>query len=1138
MAKRPMEGVLRYLRNVVAPRTEADVSDGQLLQRFLHSRDEDAFAVLVRRHGRLVWDVCRHVLRQEQDAEDAFQATFLILADKAASIRKRASIASWLHGVALRVAWNARKSALHRLKYECRAEERSVEPAVNAAALREVQTILDEEVQRLPEKYRAPFVLCCLQGKSREEAARELGWKEGTLSSRLALARERLQQRLTRRGVTLTAALSAAAIAGNDAAALPIARAIAAAGKLPVTVSVQATILAKGVLKSMMLTRMKIGAGLVLLFGSLMAGGAVAIRQVETKKQPQPQPQAESKPAEQQRAAVDVHGDPLPPGAVVRLGTTRFRAGGNISALAFSPDGKTIASSSGDGIIRLWDAASGKQTRELPRLWANTFPLAFRPDGKILAAGLTLYDVASGKQVATMTPPRLDPLYGEATSVAFSPDGKLLATGERKTARLWDAASGKQLRKLDVCRNFNPVPCVAFSPDGKTLATGGYCDEHALRLWDVATGKERFGVRGNPASAESFGVRGNPANDNGSLKALAFAPDGKTLATLGDYQNTIRLWDAANGRELQQFRGHTAPPSSLAFSPDGKQILSCGGRNFDPALPPDNTVRVWDVAGGKEQHRLTDEGASLVAFSPDGKTIASTWGSAIRLWDTATGKPADAQLAPQGRVQCLALAPDGKTIATRTPEGISIWDAAGGKELRRLAGEKGGGKIAFAPDGRLLAVPEEDGSIRFWDALTGREQKQRRLQGHKGKVNEVVFFPDGKRLLSAGEDGTTRLWNMADGKEIRQMIGRTPGQPIKGIPGGTMAPMPANAAIRVECVALAPDGKTLASGCSDNTVRVWDSATGKQVQQLAEQGSVTAVAFSPDGRLLASVGGKIRLWELASGKVRTEIFGHSTALAFSPDGRTLASSAWERTHETNLWDVRSGKLWGRLAGHRGPILSLAYSRDGKRLATGSADTTVLLWDMSDLTPQRRRQMLALPSQELEDLWLQMATTLVTSSGPTLSAEVWRLSTVPQQSVPFLAKRLRPKVLDRKKIPQWIADLESKDRQVVYQAMDNLMEVGDAAKPPLRAALKGKLTAQGREVIEVLLEGGLQGGGPLDADEERAMKAVEVLRLIDNAESRALLQKLAGGTPSARLTRAAAAALRGKARTPTRRQTSS
>jgi RNA polymerase sigma factor (sigma-70 family) len=268
MTRLPLQATVQHLRKLVGFQSADEVGDARLLQRFVADSDAGAFQTLVHRHSNLVYGVCRRVLGQDQDAEDAFQATFLILARKAASISKGESLASWLHGVAFRTALSARKSVMRRRKYEEKSgapnAPRMPESPVTAAALRELQTLLDEEVQSLPERYRAPFILCCWEGRSRAEAAQELGWKEGTVSSRLAHARLLLQKRLARRGVTLSAALSALMLAPDTTvAAGPLAEKTAAAvlavesGSAAGAMSAHARTLATGVLHAMSKAAMK-----------------------------------------------------------------------------------------------------------------------------------------------------------------------------------------------------------------------------------------------------------------------------------------------------------------------------------------------------------------------------------------------------------------------------------------------------------------------------------------------------------------------------------------------------------------------------------------------------------------------------------------------------------------------------------------------------------------------------------------------------------------------------------------------------------------------------------------------------------------------------------------------------------------
>lgn len=275
---------MRVLRHLGGERTHADLTDGQLLGKFSSQRDEAAFASLIERHGKMVMSVCRRLLNQEQDAEDAFQATFLVLARKAGSVRQYASAAGWLHGVARRAAWNARKIAMRRQKNEQPNDRQSTESPAAAASLKELQAILDDEVRRLADRYRTPFVLCCLEGMSKPEAAKELGWKEGTVSSRLARARALLQRRLTRRGVTLSAALGALAVTETSALAsaeviattVRTASMVAAGGTAPGVVSTQVTYLAEGVMQAMQLTQLvKTLASIALLLVTLAAGYGV-----------------------------------------------------------------------------------------------------------------------------------------------------------------------------------------------------------------------------------------------------------------------------------------------------------------------------------------------------------------------------------------------------------------------------------------------------------------------------------------------------------------------------------------------------------------------------------------------------------------------------------------------------------------------------------------------------------------------------------------------------------------------------------------------------------------------------------------------------------------------------------------------
>jgi RNA polymerase sigma factor (sigma-70 family) len=721
MAAAQLGGFLRHLGALADARAAGDLTDGQLLERFCRRREQTAFAILVHRHGPMVLAVCRRTLPNPADAEDAFQATFLVLARKGPSVRKRESVGSWLYGVAYRIALKARAQAAQRRSRESRAVARAQAGPLAELTRQELWAVLDEELSRLPEKYRAPLVLCCLEGKTHEQAARELGWPKSSLTSRLVRARGLLQRRLVRRGIALPAGLLAAALLEETAqAAVPALLTLAvvrgatpalsgqavAAGPIPDRVAA----LAEGMLRATAASRARITAALLLAVSAVCLGVSVLGYEAVAARPPGAGPEDAPAPAAGSRdravapgegtAHVDRYGDPLPPGALARLGTLRFRHQHTVSRVAFTDGGRAVLSASWDGTVRLWEADTGREIRRFPRHDGLTSP-AFSPDGKTVAGvadppqgrkAIRLWDLASGKEVRRIDCPENVDLF------RFSPDGALLATRAARSVPLWDRATGKEVGRI-------PLPeggagPVAFSADGRVLAA--VCADGTIRLWEVPAGRE---------------VKRFPSPQGSDVGCLAFAPDGRELACGGGQPDrTVRLLDVGTGQELHRFGPYGGWVESVAFSPDGRRLATgdqCG------------RIRVYDLAAGRELCRCglhDDNWVMALAFSPDRKTLAAggTNEKAVRFFDAATGEELHRSAGHQDEVTGVALLPGGDTVVSAGRDGlIAVWAPAGGRVVRQWQHPGGATSLALSPDGKTVATGGQDGTARIWDVATG-----------------------------------------------------------------------------------------------------------------------------------------------------------------------------------------------------------------------------------------------------------------------------------------------------------------------------------------------------------------------------------------------------------------------------------
>jgi RNA polymerase sigma factor (sigma-70 family) len=1088
--------VLAHVRRIAA--AAAAATDGELLARFAAGRDETAFTALVQRHGPMVLGVCRGVLRHTHDAEDAFQAAFLILARKAATIRRHQSVGGWLHEVAYRVALKARARSARRFP-EGRAEEAAAGDPVLDLTLRDVQRVVHEELRRLPEKYRAPLVLCYLEARTQDEAARQLGCTEPALRGRLYRGRQLLRERLTRRGLTLGAGLLPALVSADLAAAVPpaLVRAITRA-EAPAVVAE----LAAGVLRSAALTRLRNVALALLALAVVATAAGVLVGHSSTA--PEQGEKREAAPAPRPKGPqIDGADDPLPAGALARLGTLRFRHGGDIGVLDAAPDGKMLVTGGrwpiSYGSIRLWDA-EGRLLRSFPGVGRQD-ALAFSPDGRVVAAGgehggVHRWEAATGKELPHLKADGVPNSGAIACTLAFAADGKTLVAAFRGSMiRAWDLTTNKPLPQFAGEHGY-AIQAIALSPDGKLLASGGYDHDknniYFFRLWDVATGKEVRRLRGYNGGVTTLTFSPVPMEGGGPPRWL--------LATGGG--GMVRLWETATGQQLRQFEGGgKSEVLSVTFSPDGKR-LAAGG----------DVVRVWDTGTWGVVQTFPQQVRRL-AFLGDGNTLAVASGAVVRLLDVKTGKERRPSGAPESQLSSAAWSPDGRTVATGVWYGTTrLWDAATGKALHHV-GVTLPGNVAFSPDGKFLAAPCLGGKrLRLWDVATGQDVGP--FQGNDGQPTYLTFTPDGKAILTVDAgDGSVRAWDRVTG------TGRLVSKIEKGGPGSPQYTRVFSPDARLLAAAEPRlDRTTGLNGIS--TVYLYDVATGKRLHVKKVTGNhIQSVAFSPDGKLLAAAaqgfGRTTYVWDTATGKEVWKLPLSVDALTFSADGRLLATS---EGGGIRLWEVATYKQCGGFGGHREAVLSLAFSPDCRSLLSGSVDTTALIWDVTGLRSAGRPPA-ALTAGEVEALWAALA-------GEDAEA-AWRairkLTAAPGASVPLLQKHLRPVPRpDERRLAELINDLGSDKFAVRQQATRELESLQEVAGPALRKTLEGQPALEARRRIEQLLA--KLDGRAVTPEDWRTLRALTALEHARTAAARRLLEALAEGASGARLTREARQAL--------------
>ncbi len=590
-----------------------------------------------------------------------------------------------------------------------------------------------------------------------------------------------------------------------------------------------------------------------------------------------------------------------------------------IRALAYSPDGRLLASAGKDQSIILWDTQSNQpigQPLQGHTNWINA--LAFSPDGKMLLSvsidgTIRRWDVSAGHLIGEP----LNPNSTELWSVAFNPDGKTFATGDKDgTIVLWDVATGKP-NGSPLTGHTDLIYALTYSPDGKMLASAS--GDETIRLWNAADGQPI----GEPL-----------AEHKGSVLALAFSPDGTRLASTG-VDETVIIWDASTGEYIYDFpTGHTKRVKALAFSNDG---------TFLATASDDNTIRLWDTSTWEQVgQNLTGYSDHIwsMAFNPKNHSLAvASADNAVMIWDLTASQPfVQTVITQPSNVLATVFSPTGKIYdsgggSKGNDSLIHIWDAATNKEIKTLPNDAGYiTDLAFSPDGNKIVSASSDNSLDIWEVSTAKQLQVINLTGDNRYI-PVAFSSDGHTIASGNANGEIELWDANSGQQI--------GNTLKGHTGAILS------------LAFNLDGKQLASGSADKTVLVWDITTQQQIDKplVGHTDEVWAVKFSPDDQLIAtgSTDRTVRLWNATTHEpVGQPLIGHTDrvkSIVFTPDGSMLISGSQDNS--IILWDLAQKLPIGRpLLGHTNFVNALSISPDGFTLVSAGEDNQLIRWDIN------------------------------------------------------------------------------------------------------------------------------------------------------------------------------------------------
>jgi len=948
--------LLRHIRKLASAPDADRQLDGQLLQRYIGYGDEAAFAALVERHGPMVRSVCRSVLRHEQEAEDVFQATFLVLARTAPSIRKPQAVSSWLHGVAYRLALKVKRRTERQRRHEQQVPPPASAGAMDDVTWRELRAILHEELHRLAEKYRLPLLLCYWEGKTRDEAAAQLGWTCGTLKERLQRGRNLLRGRLTRRGLVPSAALFAAFLAERAAAALSAAlvqqtaRAALcfAAGKtasagLP-TAAVAS--LAQEALPAARLTwwaltlliLVGLGASGIVIYHGLRAGAPDTVEAAQPEAGP-----TDTKPESAVLAAglplkagpapaqprPDFPTDPLPAGAVAQFGSPRFQDGDMNRCASFSPDGKWLATAGNNGPITIWDAATGKRV-ETHQNRGSVFDLRWKADGKLAALvafghdNFLMQEFVAGQKPDPKEDERLDE---EARELARRPPAEVQERGRLYGCSLSPDGQSvvairnradKPVQWTEVCRFTPGQTSQTVKPVARIDKATGYA------AWLSGDGKvllsQVAATMNQPAQLLAFDLaakdKDKPAwalplpGGNDRKPVACFSPHGKEVV-MHFVEGSVELWDGPLGKRIRAFpkvamfyHHNNGEWGGVDLTADGKR-LALLHRGADGAVGG----RIVDVQTGKDLCTLVPLPMPRInfgiCFSADGSRVARVAFGVVRIWNADTGADACPLPGHRGAVTSIAVVGNGKTVVT-TGEDFTVraWDPKSGDELWRTV-LPDFTTIKFATADAVVVAQDENWGLDSpkpglrIELATGQSKP---LPGQLGKAKRTLplaVSPDGKKVVTLAFDAKKpafEVWSWPAGERLAQVPLEPPGK----------------FGLRYCAAAyFTPDGQQLVA------LLYYDDP--------AEQEAMRRVPAHPF----------IERWDLAAGKLLDRSKpGKGNEPQLLPCGKGL----WSWTAENEIRDAITGALLVKLQFPEDEAIDVyrsraaALSADGKSLA--------------------------------------------------------------------------------------------------------------------------------------------------------------------------------------------------------------